>query len=116
MWSYMGKIDYDLLIKLRFGEEMIGPGLIRFLELTDETGSMQEACSRMEMAYSKAWKILKRGEVCVGKPLLSRVSGGKSGGCSRLTKDGHKLIESYNAFVSMVDKAADECFRDYFEN
>lgn len=112
----MNKIDYELMIKLRFGGGLVGPGLIRLLELSSRTGSMQEACAQMGMAYSKAWKILKEAEEAIGQPLLKRVSGGTGGGSSQLTEEGARLIEGYRAFTAMMDKAADECFGRIFDN
>lgn len=111
----MNRFDYELMVKLRFGDCLIGPGLISLLELSSETGSMQEACNRMGMAYSKAWKILKEAERSVGQPLLKRVSGGQGGGSSELTEEGTKLVEGYRTFMSMMDRAASECFERIFE-
>lgn len=110
----MNNIDYELTVKLRIGESLIGPGIIKLLELSSELGSVQEACARMGMAYSKAWKILKEAEEAVGQPLLKRVSGGTGGGSSTLTADGTRLIEGYKAFASKLDRAAQGCFEDYF--
>lgn len=112
----MNKIDYELMVKLRYGDGLIGPGLISLLELSDRTGSMQDACAQMGMAYSKAWKILKEAEKSIGQPLLKRVTGGAGGGSSELTEEGRKLVEGYKAFTAMMDKAADECFGRIFEN
>ena len=45
------------------GDEMFfGPGPYRLLKITDETGSVREACNEMGLSYSKAWKILNRME------------------------------------------------------
>ena len=109
-------IGYDLRIKLKFGDELIGPGVIKFLELADATGSIREACEDMGMAYSKGWKILKNAEKAVGLPLPKRTAGGSGGGGSSLTDEGRKLVNGYKAFAAAVDKLADECFTDVFGN
>ena len=49
-------------IRLRFDtqEKFFGPGVCELLELIDETGSVQKACARMELSYSKGSKMLKK--------------------------------------------------------
>lgn len=110
----MSNVDYDLVVKLRFGDEYIGPGIIRLLELSDSTGSMNEACSEMGMAYSKAWKILKQAERITGQKLLDRITGGAGGGSSQLTPEGRKLVEDYREFKLRLEKSADEHFAEVF--
>ena len=58
-------------------ERFFGPGVCELLEKIRETGSIQAAAARMEMSYTKAWRILKRAEEEMGVNLISRVTGGK---------------------------------------
>lgn len=108
------KLDYNLMIKLSIGDEMLGPGLMKFLELTEECGSMQLACEKMGMAYSKGWKVLRNAEKVLGEPLLVRVTGGTGGGGSSLTESGHMLVTKYKEFSEAMDRAAEENFRRIF--
>lgn len=112
----MREYEYEMKIKLRRGEGLFGPGIVQFLKLTEETGSMQEACEKMGMAYSKGWKILKSAEEAAGQPLLQRVAGGSGGGGSKLTDAGRELVDRYTAFVTEVRKAADKAFSDIYGN
>ena len=43
-------------------ERFFGPGVCELLERIRETGSIQAAAARMELSYTKAWKILHRAE------------------------------------------------------
>ena len=42
-------------VQVRLGKEdlFFGPGKARLMEYIEETGSMQEACTKMELSYSK---------------------------------------------------------------
>ena len=68
------------------------------------------------MAASKAWKILRRAEADLGFPLVESVSGGKTGGYSKLTKEGKEFLERYQMFRKEIDQAAEESFMKYFGN
>lgn len=107
--------NYEMMIKLKYKDGYIGPGLIKLVELSDQTGSMQEACAKMGMAYSKAWKIIKSAEKVTGYPILKRVTGGVGGGSSQLTDEGRKLVEDYKKFVEMTKNAADGFLIDIFD-
>lgn len=91
-----------------------GPGTDRLLRLTDETGSLLEACRRMELSYSKGRKLISLAEQQLGFALLRRQQGGKSGGHSSVTEDGKALMKSYNAFCEEANQYLDELSRKYF--
>ena len=44
------------------GERCFGPGVAALLEGVEEKRSLRAAAISMEMAYSKAWRILRRAE------------------------------------------------------
>ena len=39
-------------------DKCFGPGICQLLEAVEELGSLRKASQSMDMAYSKAWKIL----------------------------------------------------------
>ena len=80
-------------VQVRLGKEdlFFGPGKARLMEYIEETGSMQEACTKMELSYSKASKMMKKAEKQLGFKLLERRIGGSGGGGSRLTEEGRDL-------------------------
>ena len=58
-----------------------GPGVAMLIEGVKRTGSLSSAAKEIGMAYSKAWRIIKRSEELTGcKLLLSRTGGAHGGG------------------------------------
>ena len=82
-------------VQVRLGKEdlFFGPGKARLMEYIEETGSMQEACTKMELSYSKASKMMKKAEKQLGFKLLERRIGGSGGGGSKLTEEGRELLK-----------------------
>lgn len=68
----------------------------------------------MNMAYSKAWKMLKGAEKEWGFALTDREAGGKDGGGSRLTPQAKGLIEAYVGFKQDAEEQLDQLFAQYF--
>lgn len=108
------KLHYSMSLRLCFEEKAFGPGLSMLLHRIDETGSLQKAAQSMDMAYSKAWKILKNAEASWGIKLAAREIGGRDGGGSVLTKEGRLLLEAYDSFVLEGQKELDRIFSSYF--
>lgn len=92
-------------------EKFFGPGICELLEKIRETGSIQAAAAGMEMSYSKAWKILKRAEQEMGTELITRVSGGKNGGSSTLTKAGEETVRVFREIETKVTEYAGELLK-----
>lgn len=88
--------------KLQFlddtGEKFFGEGPCRLLRGVEETGSLRCAAASMEMAYSKAMKLVKNAEAALGFPLTQRSAGGKDGGGSTLTPEGRAWLQTYEAY------------------
>lgn len=103
-------------IRLRFDtqEKFFGPGVCELLELIDETGSVQKACTRMELSYSKGSKMLKKLDQVIGISIVERWTGGAGGGGARLTEAGKKLIKTYRKMETEVQKAAEDAFSKYY--
>jgi len=84
------------------------------LNMIGYTGSVKEACRKMQISYSKAWGILSSMEENLGIRLLDRRPGGETGGGSRLTPEGRRLLANYMALTKKVRDYADLCFRECF--
>ena len=56
------QLHYGISLKLYFDNKAFGPGMSALLRGIEETGSLQGAAQSMNMAYSKAWKMLKESE------------------------------------------------------
>jgi molybdate transport repressor ModE-like protein len=94
-----------------FGEEKcFGPGVADLLERVDRLKSLRKATIEMDMAYSKAWKIVKVAESNLGFQLLKSVTGGKGGGGAELTEDAQRFLKAYRQFEESVRSYADEAF------
>ena len=50
------------------------------LHAVQQLHSLRAAALSMDMAYSKAWTIIKNSEKALGFPLLTSTTGGKGGG------------------------------------
>ena len=94
-------------------EKFFGEGPCRLLKAIEKTGSLRSAAISMDMAYSKAMKLLKTAENALGFPLVLRTTGGKSGGGSSLTPEGRAWIAKYEAYR---DACLRECHRLYREH
>lgn len=109
-----------LIVKTRLmifrNDAALGPGVIRLLELVNETESLSEACRIMGMAYSKAWKLVKKSEECIGVKLLQGIRGGKNGGKTILTEEGLDFLNRYNQLNDEMNVAVEEIFNRIFKN
>lgn len=91
-----------------------GPGAHQLLQLTEETGSLLEACRCMGISYSKGRKMISNLERNMGRPILERTRGGREGGASTVTETGRALIHSYAAFCKEAEEYLTELFSKYF--
>ena len=87
-------------------ERFFGPGICELLEKIEETGSIQAAAAEMKMSYTKAWKIINRAEKEMGVSLIVRISGGKNGGSSVLTKAGERAVSVYREMERKLAETA----------
>ena len=106
-----GKIALHPSVQVRLGKEdlFFGPG-----KCIEETGSMQEACTKMGLSYSKAAKMMKKAEKQLGFKLLERRIGGSGGGGSKLTEEGRELLKKYRELTRRVQEDADRVFAEVF--
>jgi molybdate transport system regulatory protein len=99
-----------------YGEDKIfGPGLATLLRGMEEHGSLQKSAASMKLAYSKAWKMLKTAEEELGYSLADREAGGKNGGGSKLTQEGIRLLNAYEAFSKEANEAVKGIFEKHFD-
>ena len=84
------------------------------LSLVEETGSVRRACERMQISYSGGWNIIRMLESQLHFPLLERSQGGASGGESRLTDYGGRLLRCYERYAAALREQAKGLFDEYF--
>ena len=95
-------------------EKFFGEGPCRLLRMVEKTGSLNAAAASMDMAYTKAMKMLKNAEAALGFALTTRAIGGKNGGGSQLTFEGRLWLERYEAYRDACIQANQSLFLDYF--
>ena len=96
------------------GIKFFGEGPFRLLCHVEKTGSLRAAAMKMEMAYSKASKLLKQAETNLGFPLTTRNAGGKDGGGSVLTPEGKRWLRQYEAYRDACIRANRALYRQFF--
>ena len=75
---------------------------------------MRAVAAGMNMAYSKAWRLIKNAEKHLGFPLLDTRIGGADGGGASLTREARTLLARYLQFEYEVYCRADEAWQKYF--
>lgn len=95
-------------------EKFFGEGPYRLLRGVEETGSLRAAAQSMDMAYSKALKLLKNAETALGFPLTKRTAGGASGGGSCLTEQGKEWMARYEAYRNACVQANRRLYLEFF--
>lgn len=108
-------LTYALKIRLKNEQIFFGPGLVTLMLLVNQSHSLNVAAQTMGMAYSKAWRIIKKAEKELGYALLNRKVGGADGGGSEITSEGHRLIVQYQAFQEALEEEAKRLFAQCFE-
>lgn len=96
------------------GEKFFGEGPAKLLHGIEEKGSLRSAAMSMDMAYTKALRIMKNAEKALGFPLTTRTTGGKDGGGSKLTPEGKAWLEKYEAYRAACEELNQELFRKFF--
>ena len=107
-------MTYNLSCRLFTDAKCFGPGVARLLHAVQRLHSLRAAALSMDMAYSKAWTVIKNSEKALGFPLLASTTGGKGGGGAALTPEGARLLRAYDTFCSRLHDAADELFQEEF--
>jgi molybdate transport system regulatory protein len=95
-------------------EAFWGYGPVELLKRTERTGSLRKAAQEMDMAYTKAMKLLHRAEDGFGCKLLERKIGGAGGGGSVLTPQARQYIAAYEQYRRRCIQAAEEIFAECF--
>ncbi len=73
----------------------LGGDRIALLEKIDELGSISSAAKAAGISYKTAWHLVNMMNNLSEKPLVERMTGGKGGGGTVLTREGRKTIEQF---------------------
>ena len=111
----MKELRYNLSCRLFTDSKCFGPGIAQLLHRVERLHSLRAAAAEMEMAYSKAWTIVKNSENALGFKLLSTNTGGKHGGGATLTPEGTAFLRAYDEFCGKLNQYGDRIFTETFE-
>ena len=95
-------------------QRCFGPGIATLLQRVREHHSLRAGAASMEMAYSKAWRIIRTAEAVFGCKLLSSTIGGPHGGGAVLTEEGQALLDAYDGYCAELRETADRLYDKYF--
>ena len=95
-------------------QRCFGPGIATLLERVQMHKSLRAAAVSMEMAYSKAWRIIRTAEEVFGYKLLTSTIGGHHGGGAILTPEAERLLVAYRAYEADVKSYSMSRFADAF--
>lgn len=101
----MKELSASIRLRLSCSEDFssaFGPGTAQLLRGIEENRSLNQTSKDMGMAYSKAWKALKKTEQHLRFELIERH--GPKG--STLTKKGKQMLELYDRALDAAVKAA----------
>ena len=96
------------------GEKFFGEGPARLLHNVAQTGSLRAAAMSMDMAYTKALKLIRNAENALGYPLIRRSTGGKDGGGSCLTEEGKEWLQRYEAYRDACKASNSRLYLEFF--
>jgi len=102
-----------ITLRLYREQKVFGPGVAELLETVRDTRSLRAAAMRMDMAYSKAWKVVKEAEQGFGFALLCSTTGGRRGGGATLTAEAEALLSRYRAFEAECRQAMEAAYRKH---
>lgn len=108
------KMKVTFQVKISKEKGFYGPGVHHLLQLTEEFGSLYNACQHMGLSYTKGRRMIALMEEQLGTEVLETRQGGKSGGYSHLTKEAKKMMSSYSAFQAEADVVLQEIFQKHF--
>ena len=108
------RLHVRLTIRLFTDQKCFGPGIATLLHRVEECRSLRAAALSMEMAYSKAWTVVRRAEQALGFKLLDSSTGGKNGGGAVLTSEAARLLAAYDAYCAQLQADAEALFAERF--
>ncbi len=103
-------------LRLYTDRKCFGPGVAMLLRRVESLHSLRAAAMDMNMAYSKAWTILREAERGLGVKLLHSTTGGRGGGGAVLTAEGAELLAAYDACDRELKEEARRLFCRYFSD
>lgn len=93
-------------------ESAFGPGIAELCHGIKTYGSLNAAAKDINMAYSKAWRIVRNTEHALGIKLLKR--DGARG--STLTENGEQLLQIFDTLTSQIQDQSETLYTSLAKN
>lgn len=103
-----------LTVRIFTDRKCFGPGVAELLRRVRELHSLRAAAMSMNMAYSKAWTILRTAQDGLGFPLLHSSTGGRHGGGATLTAEGEEMLAAYEIYCAKLEAYGKALFEETF--
>ena len=108
------KLSYRNTVRLFAGEKCFGPGVAQLLRHVQEFHSLRSAAKAMNMAYSKAWMVIRNAENGLGFHLLLSNTGGRNGGGAALTDEARLMLAAYDEYCEKLRAYGEKLFEETF--
>ena len=96
------------------GDVVFGSGRLHILGAIEKHGSILAAAKELGMSYRAVWGKIKATEERLGRPLLTKRTGGQSGGGSELTSFAKALVERFRHLDNLIMSTSDTLFQGVF--
>ena len=101
-------------VRLFTDRKCFGPGVAELLRRVRELHSLRAAAISMNMAYSKAWTVLRMAQEGLGVKLLHSTTGGRNGGGATLTAAGEQMLAAYESYCVKLAAYGETLFDETF--
>ena len=81
----------------------LGPGKVDLLEAIAETGSISAAARTMGMSYRRAWLLVDTMNRCFHGDLVTKATGGRGGGGTKVTPMGLDVLRRYREMEAKAE-------------
>lgn len=98
------KGEPEILLRLRLGDGILGPGKIEILARIERLGSISAVARDMKMSYRQAWMLVETMNRKFRDPLVTTSRGGRRGGGARLTASGREVVSCYRSMLGRVER------------
>ncbi len=99
------KVEAFLALKSE-GRPVVGRERVALLEAVADTGSITKAAKAVGLSYKAAWDAINAINNLLPRPAVVGQTGGKGGGGTIVTDEGHALIASFRSIEEKLARVA----------